>query len=559
MGNGARAQHAVPLRKTLSQLSDKGWLFTREALGKTLRQAQGKTRFYIRDAATHQYAFEKLRDSAEWEERILAHAKYFAELIEREGERLRGHGQLEALKILGVELENIYEALDTCLKRVGAVQEPPTAGAQHVVPSITGNGARARHAVPLLPFAKHLESYLSLVGRWQEGLLWYERILKKTSSSESGSLKAHGLLCLGWMLFRMGDYSGAEDRSEEALCAFRETGDRWGIAMSLNNLGAVAYAQGRYEEAEKLHQESLQIKREIGDPWGIAGSLINLGNVAYVQGRYDKAERLYREGRKTKEEIGDLSGTADSIINLGWAAKAQGRLDKAEKLWQKSLKIKREIGDPWGIANSLNSLGNLAYDEERYEEAEKLWQESLKISREIGARSETTLCLTNLGVLAYDEERYGEAEKLHYESLKIEREIGDRRGTANSLGNLGDVSIKVGHFADACEYLEEALRIGSELGSQPLTISTLITSGYLLAMTDRLSESAMLLFGAERQAKEMNYKLGPMEQNELDEGMAKLKEALSEDDLAEARASAEKMSLEELTEFALEVLKGLDL
>jgi len=43
------------LRNLLSELCDKGWLFTREMLA--------KTRFSVRDAATHQYAFEKLEEA----------------------------------------------------------------------------------------------------------------------------------------------------------------------------------------------------------------------------------------------------------------------------------------------------------------------------------------------------------------------------------------------------------------------------------------------------------------------------------------------------------------
>ncbi len=95
------------LRQLLVKLRDKGWLFTREVLG--------KTRFYLRDVASHQYAFEKLKElrvgrppvgrrtrrgagprptPSEYEKRILAHCKYFAELIGREGERLKGQSQL---------------------------------------------------------------------------------------------------------------------------------------------------------------------------------------------------------------------------------------------------------------------------------------------------------------------------------------------------------------------------------------------------------------------------------------------------------------------------------
>jgi len=44
------------LRRNLTELCDKGWMFTREVLD--------KTRFFVRDAATHQYALEKLEEAS---------------------------------------------------------------------------------------------------------------------------------------------------------------------------------------------------------------------------------------------------------------------------------------------------------------------------------------------------------------------------------------------------------------------------------------------------------------------------------------------------------------
>ncbi|MCD6282314.1 tetratricopeptide repeat protein [bacterium] len=424
---------------------------------------------------------------------VLAHAQYFAELIEREGERLKGHGQLEAIKILGIELENIYEGLDTALNR--------------------------EDADLLLPFAKYLESYLDILSRWQEGLSWYERILSEAERLKQRPLQMQASLGLSRLLWRLSRYEEAEKEVNAAKKLAEEAGDRKSLALALHNLGFAVSVQGRYEEAEQLHQESLKIFREIGDRRGIASSLNSLGNVAYNQGRDKEAEKLYQE----------------------------------------SLEIRREIGDGWGIALSLRNLGVIAYLRGRYKEAEKLFQENLKTYREIGDRSGIANSLNNLGIVAHMQGKYDEAERLYKECLKILREIGDRAGTAMSLNNLGALFIKVERFSDARLHLQEALQVSSEIGARDMNIEGLVTCGYLLVMTGRLKESAVILTGAERQAKEMNYKLQPMEQSELDEGMAKVKDTLSAEELAEARARAEEMNLEELTEFALKALEGLDL
>src|SRR5205823_12688951 len=69
-------------------------------------------------------------------------------------------------------------------------------------------------------------------------------------------------------------------RSEDSLSHWREAGDRWGVAWSLNDLGNVAFGKGELDAARTLYEESLAIKRELGDKAGIAWSLQSMALVA---------------------------------------------------------------------------------------------------------------------------------------------------------------------------------------------------------------------------------------------------------------------------------------
>jgi predicted ATPase/class 3 adenylate cyclase len=473
------------LRTILTELRDKGWLFTREALG--------TTRFFIRDAATHQYAREKLQESSAYETVVLAHARYFAKLIEREGEELKGHDQMRTMKALGTELGNIYGALDASLK--------------------------TEDTELLLSFAKHLASYLDIVSQWQEGIPKYQRIAERAKELEDPVLRMHALLKLARLFWRLSLY----DESDMAASAARElakaSGNRKSLALALGNMGNVARDQGRYEKAEKLYQESLQIKREIGDQSGIVMSLQGLGFVAWDQGRYEEAEKLYRESLEIDRGIGNRFGIAESLFGLGLVLCDMGRLDEAEKLHLESLTIERETGDRWGIAASLCSMGIVAFHQTNHEKA----------------------------------------QKLVIESLHLFRQIGDRNGISSCLSLLGTICTKLKCIADACRYLREALQMSRDIGARNVGAWALVSSGNLLAKVGHPMESAMFLFGAEKQAKSIGHKLYTVGQHDLDAGMAKLKEALSEEELADAKARGEKMSLEELTEFALKTLEELNL
>jgi predicted ATPase/class 3 adenylate cyclase/Tfp pilus assembly protein PilF len=594
------------LRKTLSELCEKGWLYTRETLG--------KTRFFIRDAAAYEYALEKLRESTEYEAVVLAHSEYYAELVEQEGKRLSSHGQLDAVKLLGVELENIYEALGCALAR--------------------------KDAKLLLLFAKRLETYLDMVSLWRDGLPWYERLVDAGRVLGEKPLQAYGARGLGQLFWRLGymkradkfckegllvlreigdlrgiaaslnnlgviahvqgRYDEAEKQYQESLQIQREAGDSMGIAMSLNCLGALAYYQGRYEEAEKQYQESLQIKREIGDRRGTAASLNNLGLIDYVQGRYKEAERRFHESLQIQRETGDRLGAAGSYSNLGLVAYNRGRYSEGEKLFQESLRTFCEIGDHLGKASSLNHLGNIILSQGRYKEAEKLFgeslqiareidnrlaiiaslkglgyaigicqgcykeaekllSESLQIAREIGHRWWIAAVLADLGNVTIGQGRFAEAEKLWQEGLQIQREIGDRCGIAKSLCDLGSWRAKQRKVQEARECLSEGVLAAKEICAPTSIICGIIAVGYLIVQMDGFPAAAVILSGTKHIATKINYVLEPFVRGLLDDGMAVVQTALSAEELAALTALGEKMTQEELADYALKALEELEM
>jgi hypothetical protein len=91
---------------------------------------------------------------------------------------------------------------------------------------------------------------------------------------------------------------------EESLAIHRELGNRYGIAVSLSNLGYVALNQGDYPNARALLEESLAIRRELGDRYGIPYSLEGLG--AVVASLHDslRAARIWGASERSRAEIG---------------------------------------------------------------------------------------------------------------------------------------------------------------------------------------------------------------------------------------------------------------
>jgi len=508
------------LLHVLAELCDKSWLFS--------RAVEGQSRFFLRDAAAKEYALELLRQSDEWEETVIAHSRCYAGLLEKEGSALGGKRQLEAIKTIGLDLENICEALDTAVRR----DDPDL----------------------LLPFARYLHEYLVMVGGFQEAAGHYRRLLDAAIHFESSPVLLYAHLGLGNMLLHLGRYDEARKECLDALELAEYLDDSRALASAKNVLGDVELFKGNYDASRSYHNESLSVQRAENDRIGVGGSLYALGFVEFTEGNYAAARSLYQESIAIRREIGDRHGMAQTLNRLGNMEYYAGSYDTARSCHTESLAIQRELGDRYGIAQSLNSLGNVAFCECDYSATRGLYEESLAIRQEIGDRFGIAASLNNLGNVEYCEGDYDGARSTHLKGLVIKRDIGDKNGVSFSLNNLGNIATRQRDYAQAAEWLREALQIAKEINSVIAIIAPLAVGAGLFAAIEDFSTCGILAYGALLQEKKLGTPFDPMDKGMLDEGMQKLKETISADKLEELKSRAEKMSLEDLMDFALNAL-----
>lgn len=89
-----------------------------------------------------------------------------------------------------------------------------------------------------------------------------------------------------------------------ALAAFRALGDDHGVALSLENLGALAAWQGDDDEAAGRLHESLALRRALDDRIGICGCALFLGELSLRHGDHDAARRHLEESLTIARELG---------------------------------------------------------------------------------------------------------------------------------------------------------------------------------------------------------------------------------------------------------------
>src|SRR5215217_2293216 len=337
----------------ISSLLDKSLLRQEEG-------SNGEPRFVMLETI-HEFAREKLEQSAETQEIKRVHAQYFLTLAEKAYPELKGPDQLEWLKRLEVEHDNMWAALSWALERKEAEVALKLGGALWWFWSVRDYYSEGR---------RWLEEALAIEGRvspevramalagvgslaldqgdldrakeaCEEGLELLAHEVKEASEA-----KLNLLVWLGWVAWRREEHGQAKLLFEEGLDFLREQGNKHSLAINLNNLAMVVYSQGDLRRAAQLTEEAVVLLRELGSRGDVALGLYNLGWIALLQDDLGKAADLYRESLSLSWEIGRNPLVQWALEGLACLAGAKGEADRAARLWGAAQALHEAKGIP---------------------------------------------------------------------------------------------------------------------------------------------------------------------------------------------------------------------
>jgi predicted ATPase/DNA-binding winged helix-turn-helix (wHTH) protein len=232
-----------------------------------------------------------------------------------------------------------------------------------------------------------------------EGRSRLEAILQLAGDGHAKE-RARTAVFLGAITTAQGDFPSAQRFLEQSLAINRQTGDRWGIATSLNAIGVCARDRGDYACALESFERSLSCWRELGDRLSAARCLHNLANVLKSPGEYARARAALEEAAAIFEELGDHSGAAWSINSQGDTAREQGDLAAARQLYERAISLFRACSDEWGAARSLTDIGYIHCEQAEYAAAYAAYREALEIFRGLGHRRGIARALEGCACLA---------------------------------------------------------------------------------------------------------------------------------------------------------------
>jgi predicted ATPase/DNA-binding SARP family transcriptional activator len=195
--------------------------------------------------------------------------------------------------------------------------------------------------------------------------------------------QAYCILSLGFMQICNYDEKGF-NTMQTALTIFQKTGNTWWQARALN-LIMFLKALKRYDDPEIRQglQDEIVLWEITGDRWGLAHNLYDLGETALKRGEFVDAMEHFLKSLEIWKELGSKGMSFQVIRNIAETARGLKEYDLAEMYYQNCEELHQETGLRIFLSVIYCGLGFLALRKDHTQKAENYFRLALKAAREI--------------------------------------------------------------------------------------------------------------------------------------------------------------------------------
>jgi len=497
------------------------------------------------------------------------HYDCFLALAEAAEQELKGRDQLEWLRRLEQEQDNLRAALEWALESDQAVP-----GGDELALRLSGA----------------LRLFWRMRGHFFEGRTWLTRSLRQCPQRRTAA-RAGALLGESVFAYALGDLSTARLSAEESAAICRELGEQRGLAEALTLVGLSLVWQGQASLVQARLEEALAICRKAGDRWGEAQALHYLGKYRAKNLGDPTGRAMLEQSVAILEDLGEKNVLTVALISLGITEAGSGEYAPARALFQRGLALAREIEHPWGMANALSNLGSVYRILGAYSTAQSHLEQALQLYHQHGssiweadvrcALAENALSQGDLSTARFHLEtashflgtgenkwlelqvRYLRGLLAHYggdgaaamtlleEATALAREGQYWPELAQAQVTLGLVTRTLGQVVSASELLMEGLELFRTLGHKLGIASALEELGALSAVQGDGLQAAMLFGTAHAMREGMGAPLPPVDRAAYDSAVAACRTQLGETAFAEAWAHAAARPFQEVVEEVL--------
>jgi predicted ATPase/class 3 adenylate cyclase/DNA-binding XRE family transcriptional regulator len=342
-----------PLDPLIASLLDKSLLKLATDL-----EASRETR-YTMLVTIQEYARERLRDMEEEAEIRNLHLDYFLTLAEKAGRELLGHHQLEWLRQLDSERDNLRTALDWAIE--------------------TGQTETALHIV------RGLHWFWLILSNFNEGRQWFQRVLEMPDAPSYPGAHAEVLTQMAHQTFLQVRPSDSKPYSEQALSIARAQQDKHNTARALVFLGIALTDEKNFTAAQSAFEESKQLFQEVHDEWGTSFAMMVHATLFWQQEEWATALSLSQQALTGFQKLGHRYYQHVTLRHIGIAFVHLGDLTNGRAALREALALAQQLQSKQDIAKAFYRFAEIAQRLNQPVRVVRLHWASRNISESIGA------------------------------------------------------------------------------------------------------------------------------------------------------------------------------
>jgi predicted ATPase/transcriptional regulator with XRE-family HTH domain len=321
-------------------------------------EARGETRFSML-VTIHQFALNRLQSMGNKTDARNKHLAYFLKLAEKADKEVRGPNQVEWLRHLSTERDNLRSSLSWAIE--------------------------TRQTKAALQMASDLSLFWYRRSDLSEGRQWLGQVLTMPDAPQHPTLYSYALAQLAFHTWLQIGPKEARPFVEQALSVARANHDKWNTAWALNVLGLILISEDNFEAAQSTLEKSKALFREIHDEWGYANAVISLGNGAHNQDDQATALALHEESLIEFRQLGDKYFEEVALRFIGMLQVKQGELTHGVAALREALILAQQINSKYEIASGLRCMGDAAQAKGNPARAVHFYWASRNIFDSIGA------------------------------------------------------------------------------------------------------------------------------------------------------------------------------
>ncbi len=365
-----------------------------------------------------QYAEGELESAGAASQIKDAYSDYFATLSRKWGMALKTPQQIEALKLLETEMENIHQAFRMAINN--------------------GNPEIIER------FIDHW-FYYEVRGQWLEGETFMSAACARLAGQDSRAL-GKALAARALYAARISTLEQSYQFASESTDMLRRCNALEEIPYPMLYMGMAVQVMQGAEAAVPLFREAIVIAEQYGDQWATAAPLFFLARIAKSMGHMDEARSIMYRTYQLATALGNAWGLPYILAERAALSAEMGDLGDARQLHYEQLTLSEKIGSPYTIVAAHLGLAEIAWMHRDAEQAKHHLESCLKLARDKAMKDFTILSMIGIAEATIALGQFQEA-RLHlstalqeYDGENVWQQIHLLLTVAEFLMNNGGIS-----------------------------------------------------------------------------------------------------------------------